>query len=105
MSELRIMATRDREEDIDGQTYQVTAANLERFRGVDFAFFAGTEGSRGASREWGWKAVEAGAVVIDNGDDYRMDDRVPLVIPEVNPEALRQHQVSSPTPTAPQSRW
>jgi aspartate-semialdehyde dehydrogenase len=92
MSELRIMATRDREEDIDGQTYQVTAANLERFRGVDFAFFAGTEGSRGASREWGWKAVEAGAVVIDNGDDYRMDDRVPLVIPEVNPEALRQHQ-------------
>ena len=33
------------------------------------AFFAGTEGARGASREWGWKAAEAGAVVIDNGDD------------------------------------
>jgi aspartate-semialdehyde dehydrogenase len=30
--------------------------------------------------------------VIDNGDDYRMDDRVPLVIPEINPEALDRHQ-------------
>ncbi len=92
MAELRIMATRDREEDIDGETYEVTQATIDRFRGVDFAFFAGTEGARGASREWGWKAVEQGAVVIDNGDDFRMDDRVPLVVPEVNPEALRTHQ-------------
>ncbi|NPV08887.1 MAG: aspartate-semialdehyde dehydrogenase [Anaerolineae bacterium] len=91
LSELRIMATRDREEDIDGETYEVTAASLDRFRGVDFAFFAGTEGARGASREWGWRAVEAGAIVIDNGDDFRMDSRVPLVVPEVNPDALRNH--------------
>ncbi len=92
MSELRVMATRDREEDIDGSTYEVTATSMERLKGADFAFFAGSEGARGASREWGWKAAEAGAVVIDNGDDFRMDPRVPLVVPEVNPEALRGHQ-------------
>lgn len=92
LSELRIMATRDREEDIDGESYEVTAASMDRFRGVDFAFFAGTEGARGASREWGWRAVKQGAIVIDNGDDFRMDDRVPLVVPEVNPDALTDHQ-------------
>lgn len=98
MSELRVMATRDREEDIDGNTYDVTATSMDRLKGVDFAFFAGTEGARGASREWGWKAAEGGAVVIDNGDDFRMDPRVPLVVPEVNPEALLGHQglISNP---------
>jgi len=92
MSELRVIATREREEEIDGQTFQVTTAAPERFRGIDLAFFAGTEGARGASREWGWLAVEQGAIVIDNGDDFRMDDRVPLVVPEINAEALRAHQ-------------
>lgn len=98
MSELRVMATRNREEDIDGNTYSVTATSVDRLQGVDFAFFAGTEGARGASKEWGWNAVEAGAIVIDNGDDFRMDSRVPLVVPEVNPDALRAHQgfVSNP---------
>jgi aspartate-semialdehyde dehydrogenase len=92
MSDLRVIATREREEDIDGNTFQVTTATPERFQDVDLAFFAGTEGARGASREWGWLAVDQGAVVIDNGDDFRMDPRVPLVVPEVNPEALRSHQ-------------
>ena len=59
---------------------------------MDFAFFAGTEGAKGASKTIGWQAVEEGCIVIDNGDDFRMDPRVPLVIPEINPEALRQHQ-------------
>jgi aspartate-semialdehyde dehydrogenase len=35
--------------------------------------------------------VERGVIVIDNGDDFRMDPRVPLVIPEINPEALAEH--------------
>lgn len=92
MSELRVVATREREEEIDGETYDVFAANPQCFDGIDLAFFAGTEGARGASREWGWLAVEKGAVVVDNGDDFRMDERVPLVVPEVNPDALRNHQ-------------
>ncbi|MGQ9553009.1 MAG: aspartate-semialdehyde dehydrogenase [Anaerolineae bacterium] len=92
MSELRIIATRERDEEIDGQTYSVQSASPDCFDGIDIALFAGTEGARGASHEWGWQAVERGAVVIDNGDDFRMDPRVPLVVPEVNAEALRSQQ-------------
>ncbi len=91
-AEIRIIARSARMEEIDGESYPVAAAAPEAFDGLDFAFFAGTEGAKGASQQYGWAAVEKGAVVIDNGDDYRMDSRVPLVIPEVNPDALAQHQ-------------
>jgi len=87
-----ILARSAREEIIDGKAYQVRATTPEVFAEFDFAFFAGTEGSKGASQRFGWEAVKQGCVVIDNGDDFRMDDRVPLVIPEVNPTALRGHQ-------------
>ena len=91
--ELRILATRDREEEIAGEMFQVrNAAAPDAFNGLDLVLFAGTEGSKGASQLYGWKAVEKGAVVVDNGDDFRMDPRVPLVVPEINPEALKNHQ-------------
>lgn len=91
-SEIRVLATREREEEIAGETFRVRAAAPEAFDGLDIVLFAGTEGAKGASRQWGWEAVRRGAVVIDNGDDFRMDGRVPLVIPELNPEALDGHQ-------------
>ncbi|MFC1806207.1 aspartate-semialdehyde dehydrogenase [Planctomycetota bacterium] len=91
-SSIRVLARSAREEEIAGRTYQVEAASEEAFEGVDIALFAGTEGSKGASQLYGWAAVEKGAVVIDNGDDFRMDPRVPLVIPEVNADHLRAHQ-------------
>ncbi len=91
-AEIRILARSARTEEIDGESYPVVAAAPEAFDGLDFAFFAGTEGAKGASQQYGWAAAEKGVVVIDNGDDYRMDSRVPLVIPEVNPEALANHQ-------------
>ncbi len=90
--EIRILARSARTEVIDGESYAVHATTAEAFEGLDFALFAGTEGSKGASQTFGWDAVKRGVVVIDNGDDFRMDDRVPLVVPEVNPEALRNHQ-------------
>lgn len=89
---ITILARSERDEVIDGETYRVLAASPEAFEGMDFAFFAGTEGSKGASQTLGWEAVKRGCIVIDNGDDFRMDDRVPLVIPEINAEALRTHQ-------------
>ena len=56
------------------------------FRGVDFALFsAGAE----RSREWAPRAADEGAVVVDNSSAWRMDDGVPLVVPEVNAAALR----------------
>lgn len=92
MSSLTVLARRERDEVIDGETYAVRTATPEAFEGMDFAFFAGTEGEKGASLTLGWEAVARGCVVIDNGDDFRMDPRVPLVIPEINPEALKGHQ-------------
>ncbi len=44
------------------------------------------------SKTWLPKAVAAGAVAIDNSSAFRMDDQVPLVIPEINPEAAQNHR-------------
>ena len=59
------------------------------FEGVDLAFFSA---GAAVSREFAPDATRAGAVVIDNSSAFRMDPAVPLVVPEVNPEAVRQHQ-------------
>jgi aspartate-semialdehyde dehydrogenase len=90
--EIKILARTPRTETIDGEDYKVVAADSKELAGYDLAFFAGTEGAKGASVKYGWEAVKQGLVVIDNGKDFRMDPRVPLVVPEVNPDALNQHQ-------------
>ena len=89
---LKILATREREEVINGIKIKVEKTEINSFNNVDIAFFAGTEGEKGASKIFGWEAVKKGAIVIDNGADFRMDPKVPLVVPEVNPEALKTHQ-------------
>lgn len=98
MSELVILARSARKQEIDGTEYEVRETTADAFDGVDVAFFAGTEGAKGASQVFGWEAVARGAFVVDNGDDFRMDDRVPLVVPEVNADAIARHQgfVSNP---------
>ena len=55
------------------------------FDGVDLALFSA---GGGRSREYAPQAVEAGAVVVDNSSAWRMDPDVPLVVTEVNPDAL-----------------
>ena len=90
--EIVLFARSDRTQEIDGESYEVRTASAEAFEGFDLAFFAGTEGAKGASQTYGWEAVKRGCTVIDNGDDFRMDDRVPLVIPEINADALDRHQ-------------
>ena len=90
-AELRVLATRDRDEEIAGETFHVrNAAAPDAFDGLDLVLFAGTEGAKGASQLYGWKAAEKGAIVVDNGDDFRMDPRVPLVIPEINAHAMKK---------------
>ena len=71
-----------------GREYTVQEATADSFEGIDIALFAG--GS--ASKEFAPYAVKAGAVVIDNSSAFRLDPAVPLVVPEVNPEAIRQHK-------------
>ncbi|MCS7179863.1 MAG: aspartate-semialdehyde dehydrogenase [bacterium] len=91
-SDLRIFATREREEEILGRKFNIEETKIENFKGIDIAFFAGTEGEKGASKLFGWEAVKMGCIVIDNGADFRMDNRVPLIVPEVNSNALKKHQ-------------
>ncbi|MGI6092341.1 MAG: aspartate-semialdehyde dehydrogenase [Veillonellaceae bacterium] len=74
--------------DFLGQTYTVEEATSESFKDVDIALFAGGA----ASKIFAADAVKAGAVVIDNSSAFRMDPDVPLVIPEVNPEAIKDHK-------------
>jgi len=62
--------------------------NEASFDGIDIAFFS-AGGSR--SKQYAAAAVAAGAVVIDNSSAFRMDPSVPLVVPEVNPDALADH--------------
>ncbi len=60
----------------------------DSFEGVDIALFSA---GAAVSREMGPHAVEAGCVVIDNSSAFRMDDDVPLVVPEVNPGDVEWH--------------
>jgi len=91
--EVRILARTPRTIEVDGRPYQVVATTPEAFEGVDVALFAGTEGSKGAAVTFGAEAVKRGAVVIDNGADFRMRPDVPLVVPEVNADALAEIEI------------
>src|SRR5690625_2054123 len=68
-----------------GREVEVQAINADAFEGVDIAMFS-AGGS--LSKQWADTAVQAGATVIDNSSAFRMYDEVPLVVSEVNPEAL-----------------
>jgi len=89
---LKVFARSNREMDVDGQKYQVEAISEDGFNGIDIALFAGTEGEKGAAVTFAKAAVKRGAVVIDNGADFRMDKDVPLVVPEVNAKDIKKHK-------------
>jgi aspartate-semialdehyde dehydrogenase len=72
-----------------GQSIEVEAISAGAFKDIDLVL-ASAGGS--ASKEWLPQAVAAGAVAIDNSSAYRMDPNVPLIVPEVNPDAARNHQ-------------
>jgi aspartate-semialdehyde dehydrogenase len=91
MKELRVLARSARTAVLAGETFEVGVAEPDAFEGVDFAFFAGTEGEKGAAVQLAREAISRGAVVIDNGSDFRLDPDVPLVVPEVNADAAEGH--------------
>lgn len=72
----------------NGQEVEVQEATPDSFEGVDIALFS-AGGS--ISKELASEAVKRGAIVIDNTSAFRMDPTVPLVVPEVNEEDLRNH--------------
>jgi aspartate-semialdehyde dehydrogenase len=72
-----------------GKRVPVRRAEAGAFEGADFVFFAAT-GS--LSRELAPEAVRRGAVVVDKSATFRLDDEVPLVVPEINADALEKHR-------------
>ena len=92
MKGLRLLASArsaGRRVPFNGSTHKVERLTKGAFAGIDVALF-----SAGASRslEFGPEAVRRGAVVIDNSSAFRMDAKVPLIVPEVNPHALTRHR-------------
>jgi aspartate-semialdehyde dehydrogenase len=72
-----------------GQQFPVEALTGNSFAGIDLAFF-----SAGAdrARQFAHLAQKAGAIVIDNSSAFRLENDVPLIIPEINPKDVRGHR-------------
>ncbi len=72
-----------------GTPVQVQELTKDSFAGMDLALFSA---GGGISREFAPLAAQAGCVVVDNSSAFRMDDAVPLVVPEINGADVRQHR-------------
>ncbi len=74
--------------EFSGSKVPVETLKEASFKGIDIALFsAGAE----RSKIWAPIAARSGCVVIDNSSQWRMDPKVPLVVPEVNPDDLKWH--------------
>ncbi len=72
-----------------GEKIVIEELTADSFKNVDFALFsAGSD----ISRQYRQSVVDAGALMIDNSSAFRMEDDVPLVVPEVNPEDAFKHK-------------
>jgi aspartate-semialdehyde dehydrogenase len=88
IAELRLLASArsaGTEMPFAGQPCRVEELTADSFSGIDLALFS-AGGS--ISKQFAPAAVEAGAVVVDNSSCFRMTEGVPLVVPEVNPDAI-----------------
>src|SRR4029077_4138645 len=72
-----------------GKDVKVQELTKDSFTGVDIALFSA---GGGISKEFAPHAVKAGAVVVDNSSAFRMDDSVPLVVPEINAADVKKHK-------------
>src|SRR5690625_3827743 len=73
----------------DGKEITVKEATSDSFKDIDIAFFSA---GGAVSKQLAPEAVKSGAIVVDNTSAYRMDENVPLVVPEVNAEDVKNHQ-------------
>ncbi len=88
---LKLLATKNsagKKLSFKGKEYTIEETIKDSFIGVDIALFAGGK----ASEMYAEVAAEMGAIVIDNSSFFRMKENVPLVVPEVNPDAIKNHK-------------
>ena len=72
-----------------GEEIAVEEMTEASFKGVDVALFSA---GAGVSKQFRQAVVDAGAVMVDNSSAFRLEDDVPLVVPEVNPEDVKWHK-------------
>ena len=72
-----------------GDDVTIKELKADSFKGIDVALFSA---GGGISKEFAKHAVDAGAVVVDNSSAFRMDDKCPLVVPEISAADVKQHQ-------------
>jgi aspartate-semialdehyde dehydrogenase len=92
LNQVKLLASKrsaGKERTFKGQTLVIEELVPESFEGIDIALFS-AGGS--ISKQFAPEAVKRGAVVVDNTSYFRMDPDVPLVVPEVNPDALKRHK-------------
>jgi aspartate-semialdehyde dehydrogenase len=92
LAELKLLASGNsagKQLNFGSQTLTVEAVDGSSFDNIDVVL-ASAGGS--ISKQWATVAAKAGAVVIDNSSAFRMQPEVPLVVPEVNPDAVSNHQ-------------
>ncbi len=82
---VQVFASRERDEQILGETYHVLPATENSFEGLDIVLFAGKTDVAIQLKD---AVVKAGAKMIDNSRAFRQDPDVPLVVPQVNAEDL-----------------
>ena len=92
MAELRLLASArsaGKTQTYEDQVWTIQEATPESFEGLDVCIF-----SAGASqsKRFADEAVQRGCIVIDNSSAFRMDEGVPLVVPEINPDAAFAHK-------------
>ena len=72
-----------------GEEITIEEMTESSFKGVDVALFSA---GAGVSKQFRQAVVDAGAVMVDNSSAFRLEDDVPLVVPEVNPEDVKWHK-------------
>jgi aspartate-semialdehyde dehydrogenase len=102
LSELRLLASArsaGKQLEFRGEPLPVRELTEASFEGVNLALFSA---GSSVSKRFAPVAVRAGAIVIDNSSAFRMDPAVPLVVPEINPLAVREHHgiIANPNCTA-----
>ncbi len=92
VGELRLLASQRSAGTIqfwNGSSLKVREVNESEFDGVDLVL---ASAGSGISRRWREVISKAGAIMIDNSSAFRMEPGVPLVVPEVNPQAIKTHR-------------
>lgn len=92
IAELRLLASArsaGKTQAFEGKSWTIQEATPDSFEGLDVCIF-----SAGASQSklFASEAVKRGCIVIDNSSAFRMDEEVPLVVPEINPDATFGHK-------------